>query len=529
MIHLKENIRAVIIKMESENTDVYYQKNTGGNMKQQVILKAAGIYKSFGATKALKNADLMITAGEIHGLIGENGSGKSTLSSIIAGAQPFDEGKMEYKGNAYCPQNIFEAIYHGIAMVGQEQCTFEDMTVAENIFVGKEDRFVKFGIVRTGEMVKEAKIILDRLGLAKILPENRLKKYDFEQRKLIELARALYEEPQLLIIDETSTTLGQSGREVLYKSMFRMKEEKKSVLFISHDIDEIMEICDRVTILRDGDIICTMEKKDYDSHQMKQFMVGREIEENYYRTDYDGRLTDDVALEAQGICTEQIDNISVQLHYGEILGIGGLTDCGMHELGQILFGLKKPLRGTVKTGDGTSIRNSSVALGKKMAYISKNRDKEALMLASTIQENICLPSLKRLRKGLIISRRQEQKFTKEYAGLLQVKMDNINQNVMYLSGGNKQKVAVAKWLGTDADIYIFDCPTRGIDVGVQSDIYDLLEELKKKGKAILMISEELPELIGMSDRILVLKEGKLSAEFPRDQELSESKLIQYII
>lgn len=498
-------------------------------MSDNIILKATGIYKSFGATKALKNADLTIVEGEIHGLIGENGSGKSTLSSIIAGVQSYDEGSMEYMKAPYLPVDIFDAVQHGISMVGQEQCTFEEMTVAENIFVGKEDSFVKNGIVRTKKMVSEAGEILEKLNLQKIKPQDMLKRYDFEQRKLIELARALYYSPTLLIIDETSTTLGQNGRELLYKNMFRLKEEKKAVLFISHDIEEIMEICDRVTILRDGNIICTLEKKDFNAHEMKQYMVGRVIEENYYRTDYEGRLTDDVALEAQDICTELLKNVSVKLHYGEILGIGGLTDCGMHELGQILFGLKKPLRGVTKTGDGTVVKNSSVALAKQMAYISKNRDKEALMLASTIQENICLPSLRRLQKGLIVSRRREREFTEEYTGLLKVKMNNIYQNVLYLSGGNKQKVAVAKWLGTDADIYIFDCPTRGIDVGVQSDIYDLLEDLKKKGKAILMISEELPELIGMSDRILVLKEGAVSAEFQRDRDLSESKLIHYII
>ena len=301
------------------------------------------------------------------------------------------------------------------------------------------------------------------------------------------------------------------------------------LLFISHDIDEIMEVCDRVTILRDGEIIITLEKKDFEPRTMKQYMVGRVVDENYYRTDCEKRITDEIALAANKIHTELLKDISLQVHYGEILGIGGLTDCGMHELGKVLFGLEKPVSGSVKTGDGTEVKNSTVAVKKKIAYISKNRDKEALMLSSPILDNICLPSLDAIKKGALISKKSERDFTTKYTDLLSVKMDNINQNVRYLSGGNKQKVAVAKWLATDADIYIFDCPTRGIDVGVQSDIYGLLQKLRHEKKAIVMISEELPELIGMSDKIIILKDGKVSAEFDRDADNTESKLIEYII
>ena len=497
--------------------------------KKDVILTVNGMDKSFGATKALKNVGIEIYRNEIHGLIGENGSGKSTLSSIIAGMQKCDEGTMEYCGRPYGPANIFEAEKAGIAMVGQEQNTLEDISVAENIFIGKEERFQSGPIVNSGKMNREARTVLDGLGLGKIKAEEQLKHYDFEQRKLVEIARALYDRPELMIVDETSTALSKYGREILYRTINGLRDQNKAVLFISHDIVEIMAVCDRVTILRDGEIVCTLPKEQYDSHTMKQYMVGREIEENYYRTDYENRLTDEVALRAEHINTEVLKDVSLELHYGEILGIGGLTDCGMHELGQVLCGLRRPVAGSVCTGDGTPLKNPSVALKKKIAYISKNRDKEALMLSSTILENICLPSLDKVKKGLLVTPGAEKAFALKYADLLSVKMDRITQNVMYLSGGNKQKVAVAKWLGTDADIYIFDCPTRGIDVGVQSDIYDLLERLRKKKKAILMISEELPEVIGMSDRILILKDGSLTAEIGRSKNTTENTLIHYII
>lgn len=497
--------------------------------EKETILKVEGMYKSFGMTKALKNAHIQLFRGEVHGLIGENGSGKSTLSSIVAGIQDCDEGTMEFKGQPYKPKDIFDAEEKGIAMVGQEQNTLEDTSVAENIFIGKEGRFLTGPIVSSRKMNAAAEKILGSLGLDKIRPEERIGGYDFEQRKLVEIARALCDEPELLIIDETSTALSKYGREILYANINRLRDDNRAVLFISHDIQEIMTVCDCVTILRDGDIIRTIEKKDYDEHVMKQLMVGREVDEDYYRTDYDPRLTDEVALRADHIYTELLKDISLELHYGEILGIGGLTDCGMHELGQVLFGLQKPIAGEVKTGDGTLIRNSTISLNKKIAYISKNRDKESLMIASTILENICLPSYNKIRKGFYISNSAERQFAEKCAEVLSVKMDNIRQNVMYLSGGNKQKVAVAKWLGTEADIYIFDCPTRGIDVGVQSDIYDLLEDLRKQKKAILMISEELPELIGMSDRILIMKDGKMAPPIDRSPDVTETTLIDYMI
>lgn len=495
----------------------------------EVLLKAEGMYKSFGATKALRNVHLEICRGEIHGLIGENGSGKSTFSSIIAGMQSADEGTMSFKGTDYQPKNVFDAASKGISMVGQEQMTLETTTVAENIFIGKEGMFMHGPIVSKKEMNNAAKEILGKLGLTQISANKRIMQCNFEERKLVEIARALYEEPEILIIDETSTALSKYGRDILYRIMNKLRDENKSVLFISHDIAEIMEVCDRVTVLRDGEIIRTIAKKDYDSHVMKQLMVGREIAEDYYRTDFDNRITDEVALDIKNIYTEYLKSVSFSLHFGEILGIGGLTDCGMHELGQIMFGLKKPILGEVVTADGSVLNNSSTALKKKMAYISKNRDQESLMLSSSIMDNICLPSYGKMKKGFYITNKSEREFAEGQAKLLSVKMHDIKQNVRFLSGGNKQKVAVSKWLGTDADIYIFDCPTRGIDVGVQSDIYDLLTELKARKKAIVMISEELPELIGMSDRILIMKDGEIKASVDRSKDVSENTLINYMI
>jgi ribose transport system ATP-binding protein len=311
--------------------------------------------------------------------------------------------------------------------------------------------------------------------------------------------------------------------------MNKVRSEGNSVLFISHDIDEIMSLCDSVTILRDGCVTAKLEKSGFESRKIKRLMVGREIAENFYRTDYDGSYDDEVLLEADNISCGIIKNISIKLHRGEILGVGGLTDCGMHDLGKILFGLTKPDAGAVYVKNGIKITNAISAIHNGIGYVSKNRDKEAMMPVGSIRDNICLPNLKTLSRFGIIGRKQERNFVMKWAGKLSIKMSSIMQFCSALSGGNKQKVVLAKWLGKDSDILILDCPTRGIDVGVKASIYQLMSELKAKGKAILMISEELTEVIGMSDRILILKDGSLTGEFKRSAELSEANLIEHMI
>lgn len=498
--------------------------------ERKLLFQAKSIFKSFGPTKALVDVDFDLYNGEVVGLIGENGSGKSTLSTIIAGAQKCDSGEMFLEGEAYVAADIIKAAEKGICMITQEQATFGDLSVSANIFIGEEHKFVSGGIVSLRKMRAAAKEALNNIGVDYINVRTLAGKIDFEDRKLVEIARALYSNPKILIVDETSTTLGKRGRDILYQAINRMRDSGRAVIFISHDIDEIMEVCDRVVILRDGHKVAEIEKKDYTSSGIKQQMVGREIADNFYRTDYDSSCSDEVLLKAKNIAFGNLKDISLELHKGEIVGIGGLADCGMRELGKILFGLERPDLGTVTTAAGKQIKNSTDAIKNDFAYISKNRDSESLLSVMSIRDNICLASLNKLANKLgLISNKKEREFVKVWTDTLKVKMNNINQYVMYLSGGNKQKVAVAKWMGFDAQVFIMDCPTRGIDVGVKAAIYKLLTELKAQGKAVLMISEELPEIIGMSDRILIIKDGVISGEFKRSPELSESLLINYMI
>lgn len=499
-------------------------------MKNERLLRCEHICKSFGPTKALSDVSLTVNRGEIRGLIGENGSGKSTISSIVAGVQAYDSGSMQFMGQPYKPRNMLAAQEAGISMVVQEAGTIRDMTVAANIFVGKERLFTRGIYLNEKHMFREARLILDEIGAFHIDEKVNVMELGFEDRKIVEIARAMYNRPQILIIDESTTALSLKGRDLIYNIMKRMSEEGKAVLFISHDLDELMSICNAITVLRDGLMIATMEQKDMNVHDMRTYMVGREISDDYFRSDYDGSCEDEVVLKVQNItCGRQIENVSFQLHKGEILGIGGLSDSGMHDVGRAVFGIEKLATGRIVLEDGSEIKSPETAIRKKIGYVSKNRDTEALILNDSIKNNIVLPSVPQLEYGFTVSPKKTEQLAAKQVEEMMIKCFSSEQNVQELSGGNKQKVVFAKWLGNGSQILILDCPTRGIDIGVKSYMYQLMYRLKKEGKSILMISEELPELVGMSDRILIIKDGVISGAFERDESLREADIIHSMI
>lgn len=497
------------------------------------LLETKGIYKSFGPTRALVDVNFLVNRGEIRGLVGENGSGKSTLSSIIAGAQKADEGKMLLNGQVFNPFGMVDAQCHGVSMIIQEMGTIPGISVASNIFLGNLQQFRKNGLLSLRQMNASAKKILTDIGVPEIDPNWMIDRLNFEDRKIVEIARAMYSQPDVLIIDETTTALAAKGRALLYKIMEKMQQKDKAVLFISHDLDELMKVCNTVTVLRDGNYIDTLTKEKMTIPLMRKLMVGRELSDNYYRSDYDGSYRDEVALEMVQVTTgNNVMNFQLQLHKGEILGIGGLSDCGMHEVGRAAFGVNKPLTGKVilhRMGRKIEIDSPEKAITNKVGYVSKDRDNEALILNASIQENVVLPSLKTLSRKTYISPVSEKKVTAAQVETMEIKCYSPVQKCSELSGGNKQKVVFSKWLANESDIFILDCPTRGIDVGVKAKMYALMADLKKQGKSILLICEELSELIGMSDRILMMKDGAVTAEFQRSPELTEFTLINYMI
>lgn len=501
-------------------------------MENEVLLSCKDICKNFGPTRALVHVDFELKRGEVCGLIGENGSGKSTLTSIFAGVQPQVSGEMFFGGKAYKPANMLEAQKVGVAMVVQEAGTMPGVDVASNVFVGNLERFSKGGFLNIKAMHRAANEILEEIGAGDIKADMITGSLNFEDRKIIEIARAMFLKPEVLIIDETTTALAQKGRTLLYKLIRKMQEENKAVIFISHDLDELVEVCNTITVLRDGVKIGRLDGEEITVQNMRPMMVGRELSGNYYRADWDGSCREDVALDVQHITSYNgyVRNFSVKLHRGEILGLGGLADCGMHEVGRMLFGVDPTVTGQVlHVESGKAIQDPIEAISLKMGYISKDRDTESINLNASIQDNIVLPALDKLKKDGFIWPSVEKKSARKQVDALSVKCVNEKQFCTELSGGNKQKVAFGKWLAADSDIIIMDCPTRGIDIGVKAAMYNLIYEFKQQGKAIVMISEELPELIGMSDRMLIMKDGKVTKEIMRSPDVTDTQIIEYMI
>ena len=496
----------------------------------QVLLRAENVNKYFGTTYAVKDLSLDLYPGEIHGLIGENGSGKSTFSSMLCGIYTMTSGTFTLLGKQIKPKSQVEANKEGVSIIVQEMGTLPGLTVAENIFLGEEDKFMHGIIKDSRTMNKEAQRLLDSYGFTNIKASKMIDIYSFEERKLVEIVKATYFNPKILVVDETTTALSHDGRQELFKVMNKIREIGSTVIFISHDLDEVLEHTDRISILRDGVLVRTVNTKDVTTDDLKREMVGRELDNRYYRTDYGEEVSTEVVLSVKDLSVPgEFEKINLELHKGEILGIGGLSECGMHEIGKAIFGASYNRSGKVTLSDGFEIKDIPGAIKHSIAYASKDRDNESIVIADTIGENIILPSLDNLSNRGFLNLKGLDSFAQKYAAQMSTKMTGIRQYVSELSGGNKQKVVLARWIGKDSDILILDSPTRGIDVRVKADIYTLMTELKKQGKSIIMISEELPELLGMSDRIFIMKDGKFNGEFKRSRDLGEKDLIAKMI
>ena len=495
----------------------------------QELFRINNMIKTFGATRALKGVDFVLNRGEVRGLVGENGSGKSTMTSIIAGFQKCDSGQMFLEGRPYSPANMQEARENKVAMIVQEIGTIAGIGIAENMFLGEIQNFSKGSLIDKKKLHSEARKAFENIGITSIDPSRPTSSINLEDRKLLEIASAMRCDPDILIVDETTTALSQNGRDVIYNLMNKLVSENKSVIFISHDLDEIMEVCNSITVLRDGVMIGDLVKDDFEKNKIQNMMVGREIKGDYYRADYEGSCSDEVIMKVEHLYgLHTLRDINLELHKGEILGIGGLSECGMHELGRAMFGVDIMVSGSVIV-NGKKITKTHQAAASGIGYVSKNRDTESLMLQAGIGFNITIPSLEKVSVSGIISKSKEKKYIQEQIDALSIKCEGASQKTRALSGGNKQKVAFAKWIGKGSQILVFDCPTRGVDVGVKAAMYRLIEDLKKDGHGVVLISEELPELIGMSDRIIIMKNGRIEGEHKRSASLTEHDLIKEMI
>ncbi len=499
---------------------------------KDVILKIENLDKSFGITHANKNISLELRRGEVRGLAGENGSGKSTLLSQIAGIYASDSGTMYKDGKPYSPKSPIDANTHKIAMIVQELGLVGNLPASVNIFLGKTGQYTRGGMISLKKLYGEAQKVLERWELPPMNFKRKASAMNVEQRKMIELVRALSADPDILILDEVTQSLSHDNREVIYKLIQKFKEEGRSVILISHDLEETLKITDTISILRDGELIDTVVSSQISEDDLKRKMVGRELNEEYYRVDMEEQYEDEVILSLKDISSATgVSNVSVEVHKGEIMAFCGLSDSGIHDIGQLAYGLMKPTKGEVYLHpDGMCITSPAEALKHRMAYVPKDRDGEALLMGSHIMNNTVLPSTEGLAGRLgYLSTAKMKALAEEARELFKIKCTGVMQNMGALSGGNKQKVNLGRWMVKDLQVMIVDCPTRGVDVGVKAYIYQCLKEAKRKGIAILMITDELSEAIGMADHIVVMKNGSVEKKIGRSVGFREEEIIEVMV
>lgn len=484
----------------------------------KVILDMQNIFKNYEGVRALSDVHLNLLRGEVHALVGENGAGKSTLVKIIMGVIHPDSGAIEFSGDSVKIQNPQIAQGLGIAAIFQEASLFPDLSVAENIFVGHEPKN-KIGGIDWRKMNELAKVPLQELGV-NLDVKRKVLGLSIAQMQMVEIAKALTANAQILIMDEPTSSLTLHEVNDLFRIVKKLRDDNRSILFISHRLEEVFEIADRVTVFRDGQYIDTKNVKDITQEDLVRMMVGRNISQLFPKLEV---KRGEIIMEVKDLKKEGLfENISFKLHKGEILGLAGLVGARRTEVATTLFGITPPDSGEVYiNGTRVSIRHPRKAMSLGMAYVPENRQIHGLVLQSDIIKNISLPIIKKFTRLLFVNQNKESKKAQEMHDKLDVRSSGLHQLAQELSGGNQQKVVLAKWLSTEPQILILDEPTRGIDVGTKAAVHELMSKLASEGLAIIMISSELPEILGMSDRVIVMCEGHLTGEFVRAEATQE--------
>ncbi|WP_042273481.1 ribose ABC transporter ATP-binding protein RbsA [[Clostridium] dakarense] len=484
---------------------------------QKPILQMKGIVKEFPGVKALDGVNLEIYEGKIMGLMGENGAGKSTLMKILSGVYKKDGGEIYYKGKLEDIKGTKDAQNKGIAIIHQELNLINDLTIGENIFLGREPRG-SFGRINFPKLHEDAGNILKKLNV-ECSSRQLLGDLSIGQQQMIEIAKALSLNAKIIIMDEPTDALTDKETESLFKVINELKEEGKSIVYISHRLKEIFELCDYITVLRDGKYAGQENVCNINEDKMIEMMVGRKLTEQFPKVEVD---KSEVILEVKNLKNKYVNDISFNVKGGEIVGISGLMGAKRTELAKTIYGYYKKESGEIYV-KGRKIENKSAkdGLKNKIAYVSEDRKGDGLILGLSVRENMSISSLDKVSSKFRVNKAKELEEVKSYIKKMNIKTPSENQIIKNLSGGNQQKVAIGKALMTKPEVLILDEPTRGVDVGAKKEIYDLINEFKKEGKAVIMISSEMPEILGMSDRILVLSEGNLTGEFDRENVTQE--------
>ena len=491
------------------------------------ILELRHLSKSFSHVKVLNDVSLNFRRGEVHALMGENGAGKSTLMKIIMGIHAADAGEVLLDGSVTTIRNPRAAMACGIAMIHQELNPIRDMDVSENVFVGRELLKFSLGGLSVVDLPRQRRAttsLFDSLGIS-INPKALMRNLSVAQTQLVEIVKAISLSAKVVIMDEPTSAITDNEVKTLFEQIERLKKNNVAIIYISHKMDEIFKIADRISVLRDGNCVGTFPAREIGSEALIKLMVGREIK------DFIPKATaeiGEVVLEVDHLCCgKKFRDVCFSLHAGEILGISGLVGAGRSELAECIFGISRPTAGEIRiNGQKLKLRNPREAIIKRLAMVTEDRKFTGLNLKASVQDNITIVGLPELCRLGVVNKAAEQKVADKFIDQLKIKTSSRHAMVSSLSGGNQQKVVIAKWLQTVPDIIIMDEPTRGVDVGAKRDIYVLIGELAKAGKAVLLISSELPEIMGLSDRIIVLAAGRLTGEIDRC-DFSQESIMRY--
>ncbi|MDA8426531.1 MAG: sugar ABC transporter ATP-binding protein [Treponema sp.] len=488
---------------------------------EEPLLRLNGISKRFPGIRALDNVSLSVHSGEVHALIGENGAGKSTLVKILSGVLPPSEGEIYLEGRRVAFRSPHESQLVGISAIHQEATMFPELSVTENIFMGHH--LTKRGFIGWGSMEKRTRELLASLDIG-IDPRSKVKTLSFAERQMVEIAKALSINTKIVIMDEPTSALTLREVEHLYKIVRQLVADGKAVIFISHKFEEIYEIADSYTVLRDGAWVGEGQVKTSTVDQIVRLMVGRSLDQMYEKTEV---APGPVALKVDHLTRNGVfKDISFELRQGEILGFFGLVGAGRSEVMRVLFGIDRADGGEISIG-GTkvAIRNPAEAMRQGIALVPEDRQLQGAILAMNIRENMTLPIISNLAKHRILRREAENEIAERYGSMLQVKSAGWEAPVNSLSGGNQQKVVIAKWLATNPRVLVLDEPTKGIDVGTKATVHKFISELAARKIAVILVSSELPEILGMSDSVIVMHEGRITARISRAEASPEKVML----
>lgn len=488
------------------------------------VLSLKGISKEFPGVKALDDVSLNVYESEAMALLGENGAGKSTLIKILSGIYQKDNGTMEIDGRPVEITSVSDAQRHRIAVIHQELNLLPNMTIAENIFLGREFR-KKSGLLDRTKMNQEATKYLNLLGLD-IDSNLPIKHLSIATQQMVEIAKALSVDARIIVMDEPTDALTDKEVDKLFQVIGELKKQGKSLVYISHRLSEIFQVCEKITVLRDGKWIGEKEIREVDEASLIQMMVGRTIEDQF---PFQSCQSQEIILEADHLTNDKIKDISFSLKRGEVLGIAGLVGSGRTELAKTIYGDYPLVSGIIKVkGIQVHLKNVGQAIAQGISYVSEDRKKDGLVLSMSVKDNMTLSALKRFSKGPFLDKKSEIKVVQDYKEKLNIKTPGLHRQIKKLSGGNQQKVSIARGLMNHPDILILDEPTRGIDVGAKFEIYELINTLKSQGKSLIVVSSEMPELLGISDRIMVIHEGRKKGELERNHA-SQEKIMEMIL